>query len=105
MADNEHSSLPPPDAEHRQIAAGQYERANQVISTGNHDYGIKLLLSCCALDPGNLMSRQALRRSEKIKYKNNLTGSEMAGMPSLASKARLKKAKRAGARLKVLATG
>jgi Tfp pilus assembly protein PilF len=100
-----HSTLPPPNAEHRRIAAAQYERANQVISTGNHDYGIKLLLSSCLLDPANLVYRQALRRTEKIKYKNNLVGSKMAGVTTLGSKAKLKKAKRAGEWLKVLEHG
>jgi tetratricopeptide (TPR) repeat protein len=99
------STLPLPNAEHRRIAAAQYERANQVISTGNHDYGIKLLLSCCVLDPSNLIYRQTLRRTEKIKYKNNLVGSKMAGVTSLGSKAKLKKAKRAGEWLKVLEHG
>src|SRR5438270_13816690 len=94
MAVPAHSTLPPPNAEHRRIAAGQFERANQVISTGNHDYGIKLLLSCCKLDPANLIFRQALRRTEKMKYKNNLHGSALAGVTSLATKAKIKNAKR-----------
>jgi tetratricopeptide (TPR) repeat protein len=87
------SSLPPPNAEHRRIAASQFERANQVIATGNHDYGIRLLLSCCKLDPGNLIYRQALRRTEKTKYKNNLRGSWLAGLTTFGSRAKLKTAK------------
>ena len=53
--------LPTLSPEHRRVAAGQFEHANQVIATRkNYDYGIRLLLSCCQLDPGNLIYRQAL---------------------------------------------
>ena len=69
MADQENSILPMPSPEHRRVAAGQFERANQVIATGNFDYGIQLLLTCCKLDPANLVFRQALRKTEKIKFK------------------------------------
>ena len=92
MPDSTAPSLPPPSAEHRRIAASQFERANQVIATGNYDYGIRLLLSCCKIDPGNLIYRQALRRTEKTKYKNNLRGSWLAGLTSFGSRARLKTA-------------
>ena len=78
MAQPNASTLPPPNPEHRRIAAGQFERANQVVATGNYDYGIRLLLSCCQLDPANLIYRQALRRTEKAKYRNNLRGSLLA---------------------------
>jgi hypothetical protein len=50
MPDNVASKVPPP-GDHRRIAVGQFDRANQVIATGNHDYGIRLLLGCCKLDP------------------------------------------------------
>ena len=74
--------LPPLTPEHRRVAAGQFERANQVVATGNFDYGIRLLLSCCKLDPSNLIYRQALRRTEKAKYRNNLRGSLFASLTS-----------------------
>jgi tetratricopeptide (TPR) repeat protein len=76
MADS--PQLPQPTAEQRRIAAGQFERANEVIATGNYDYGIQLLLTCCKLDPANLIYRQALRRTEKRKYNNNQHGSRLA---------------------------
>jgi tetratricopeptide (TPR) repeat protein len=104
MAENS-PNVPPPSAEHRRIAAAQYERANQVITTGNYDYGIRLLLSCCKLDPANLIYRQALRRTEKTKYQNNLRGSRLAGLTSVGTKAKLKAAKRTGDYLKVLEHG
>src|SRR5262249_30192314 len=93
MADNDPSVLPAVSAEHRRIAAAQFERANQVIATGNFDYGIQLLLTCCKLDAANLVYRQALRRTEKVKYKNNLRGSRLAFLSSSAAKAKLKAAK------------
>jgi tetratricopeptide (TPR) repeat protein len=102
MADNESSLLPSPSPEQRRVAAGQFERANQVIATGNYDYGIKLLLSCCHLDPANLIYRQALRRTEKTKYQNNLRGSWFAWLSTGPSKARVKAAKHARNWLTVL---
>ena len=50
------------------LLAGQFERANQVIATGNYDYGIQLLISCCKLEPANLIYRQKLRKTEKKKF-------------------------------------
>jgi tetratricopeptide (TPR) repeat protein len=105
MADHEPSPLPPVSAEHRKVAAGQYERANQVITTGNYDYGIQLLLTCCKLDPANLIYRQALRRTEKIKFKNNLRGSRLAFLSNSTVRAKLKTAKGTRDYLKVLEHG
>ena len=105
MADNDASILPPPSPEHRRVAAGQFDRANEVINTGNYDYGIQLLLNCCKLDPANLIYRQALRRTEKAKYKNNLRGSRLAFLTTSTTKAKLKAAKGARDYLKVLEYG
>jgi tetratricopeptide (TPR) repeat protein len=100
MADASH--LPPPSAEQRRVAAGQFQRANQVISKGDHDYGIQLLLTCCKLDPGNFVYRQALRQAEKIKYQNNQRGSRLAVVATAATRLRLRKALLAGDHLRVL---
>jgi tetratricopeptide (TPR) repeat protein len=105
MAMHDSSVLPSPSPEHRRIAAGQFERANQVIATGNYDYGIRLLLSCCKLDPANLIYRQTLRRTEKTKYRNNLRGSRLAWLTNWATKARLKRAKQRRDYLRVLELG
>ena len=94
--------VPPPSPEHHRVAIGQFERANQVIATGNYDYGIRLLLSCCKLDPANLIYRQALRRTEKAKYHNNLRGSWHAGFSTWPIKAKIKAALRSGDHLRVL---
>src|SRR6516165_11666923 len=84
MAEN--SLLPRLSHEQRRVAAGQFERANQVITTGNHDYGIQLLLTCCKLDPGSLIYRQKLRQTEKAKYNNNLRGSRLAFLTTIPAK-------------------
>lgn len=106
MADTDSPlSLPPPNPEHRKVAAGQFERANQVIATGNFDYGIQLLLTCCQLDPANLIYRKALRKTEKAKYKNNLKGSRLGFLQISAIRTKLKGAKRGRDYLKVLEFG
>jgi tetratricopeptide (TPR) repeat protein len=105
MADNDPSVLPSPSAEQRRIATAQFERANQVIATGNHDYGIQLLLTCCKLDPANLIYRQTLRRTERAKYKNNLRGSRLAMLTTSTAKTKLKVAKHNRNYLKVLEHG
>ncbi len=100
MADN--SLLPRLSHEQRRVAAGQFERANQVITTGNHDYGIQLLLTCCKLDPGSFIYRQKLRQTEKAKYQNNLRGSPLAFLTTLPAKMKLGKARRHEDHMKVL---
>jgi Flp pilus assembly protein TadD len=105
MAQREVPALPTPTAEQRRVANGQFERANQVISTGNYDYGIQLLLTCCKLDPANLTYRRTLRQTERNKYKNNLRGSRFALLTTSKTKARLKVALRSHDFLKVLEYG
>lgn len=102
MADKDATILPPLNPEHRRVAAGQFERANEVIATGNHDYGIQLLLNCCKLDPANLVYRQALRQTERAKFKNNRRGSALAMLTTSAARAKLKSAKRSRDYLRVL---
>jgi tetratricopeptide (TPR) repeat protein len=104
MADQS-PSLPRPSPEQRQAAAGQFERANQVITTGNYDYGIQLLMNCCLLDPANFLYRQTLRQTVKRYYKNNLRGSRFAVVTTFTTKIRLRKALKAENHLKVLEYG
>lgn len=101
----EQNPVPRVTAEQRRAAAGQFERANQVIVTGNLDYGIELLLNCCVLDPANLIYRQKLRQTEKAKYKNNLRGSRLAFLKTAPIKLKLKNAYRTSDYLKVLEHG
>jgi len=91
--------------EQRKAAAGQFERANQVIATGNFDYGIQLLLNCCKIDPASLVYRQTLRKTEKTKFNNNMRGSALAFLTTFSSRISLKKAERAENYLAVLEHG
>src|SRR5947209_14959314 len=97
--------VPTPTAEHRRIAAERFERARQVITTGNFDYGIQLLLTCCKIDPANLVYRQELRRTQKAKHKNNLRGGMFAFLTTASPKTKLKAAKRSRDYLKALEYG
>src|SRR3974390_1551597 len=95
MATHETPGLPTLSAEHRRVAAERFDRANQVVAAGEFDYGIQLLLTCCKLDPANMLFRQTLRRTQKAKFGNNLRGSRLAIITTFRTRARLKNAKRA----------
>lgn len=99
------SLVPAPTADQRKAASGQFERANQVVASGNYDYGIRLLLSCCKLDPANLIYRQTLRRTEKAKYHNNLRGHWLAWLTGWLGRAKVSTALRSAEYLKVLEKG
>lgn len=105
MATDETPALPPPNAEHRRVAAERFDRANQVIATGDYDYGIQLLTTCCKLDPANMLYRQTLRRTQKAKFNNNMRGSRLAMVTTARTRGRLKGAKRGREYLKVLELG
>jgi serine/threonine protein kinase len=89
--------------EQRQAAAGQFERAKEVIAAGNFDYGIHLLLTCCKLDPANLAYRRVLRRTERARHDKRR--SRLSFLTMSATRAKLKKAKLAHKHLKVLELG
>lgn len=105
MSVNETNSVPSPSADQRRIAAERFERANQVVATGDFDYGIQLLLTCCKLDPGNLLFRQTLRRTQKAKFNNNMRGSRFSLLTTARSRTRMKVARRGQEWLKVLEAG
>jgi len=89
MADKTPSSPPKVSAEQRRSAAGQYERAQQVLASGNHEYAIELLRKCCLLDPSGLVYRQALRQAQKDRHQNNGHGQRLASLRSFLTKLRL----------------
>jgi tetratricopeptide (TPR) repeat protein len=93
MSERTPTSLPTVTPDQRRIAAENYERARQVLQTGNHDYAIQLLRTCCRLDPGNFLFRQTLRRAQKEKFGNNLRGSRFAVFSTPGIKAKVKAAK------------
>lgn len=94
MAETNPSPLPRLTAEQRLAAAKQFERANQVITAGDPDYGVQLLFNCCRIDPGNPTYRQALRHTQKLVYKNNGRGQPLAYLRSLRTRWRLGRALR-----------
>ena len=82
-------------------AAGQFERARQARDAGSESYALEMLLSCCRLDPANLLYRQTLRQVGRA-----LADKDRPGLLSaLATRLRLKSARRRHDRLKVLEYG
>ncbi len=98
-------TISPLTPEQRRVVMERFDRANQVIATGDFDYGIQLLLTCCKLDPANLQYRQTLRRTQKAKYDNNLRGSRLASVSTVKSRTRMKLAKRNQGYLEILEYG
>jgi tetratricopeptide (TPR) repeat protein len=98
-------NLPAVSAEARRISVERFDRANQVAASGNFDYAIQLLLTCCKLDPANFLFRQTLRRTQKAKFKNNLRGSRLASVTTVRTRTKLKASKRSRDYLKVLEYG
>jgi tetratricopeptide (TPR) repeat protein len=86
--------LPRVPAEQRRAAAAQFDRANQVLSAGDYDYGLQLLLNCCRIDPGNPIYRQALHQAQRSKYKDNRHGQPLASLLSARARWRLFRALR-----------
>jgi hypothetical protein len=54
MADRTPTSIPAVSSDQRRVAAENYERAREVLQSGNSDYAIQLLRTCCRLDPASL---------------------------------------------------
>jgi hypothetical protein len=101
-----HGGLPQITADQRQAAAGQFERAKEVIgSSGNLDYGIHLLLSCCKNDPANLVYRRVLRRAVKARLKSKNQGGPLGFLATSKDKTWLKAAKTTSDHLRVLQMG
>ena len=93
MAERSSQVLPTLTADQRRVTIENFERARQVLQSGNYEYAIQLLRTCCSLDPANFQFRQVLRRSQKEKFDNNLRGSRFAFLTTPRIKARVKSAK------------
>ncbi len=102
MADRSSQVLPTLTADQRRVTIENFERARQVLQSGNYDYAIQLLRTCCSLDPANFQFRQVLRRAQKEKFDNNLRGSRFAFLTTPRIKARVKSAKSSRDYLSVL---
>jgi serine/threonine protein kinase len=103
-ADVDFSDTVPLSTEQRQAAAEIFERATQVRASGNLEYALELLLSCCKLDPVTLLYRHTLRAVGRTAGKQR-----RRGWLRLLANRRLRKkfraAKRAGVHLEVLQRG
>jgi tetratricopeptide (TPR) repeat protein len=93
-----------PNPDQQRAAAGQFDRAREVVAEGNFDYAIHLLLSCCRIDPANLVYRRVLRQTERQKF-GARRGRRFAWLTTLPARTRLKSAKRGQQYLKVLEHG
>ncbi len=98
-------TAPTPTPELKRIAEDSFTRAKEAIASGNLDYTISLLLTCCKIDPANFFYRQTLRKTQKEKYGNNLRGSRFAFVSTPRWKGKVKAAKRSRDYLKVLEHG
>jgi serine/threonine protein kinase len=98
-------ALPGITRRHQRAALGQFERANQVIAVHDYDYAIHLLLSCCKVDPANLVYRQFLRRLEKALFQSHQRSTRMAWWKTLPSKIMLESAWKAKNFLRVIEYG
>jgi tetratricopeptide (TPR) repeat protein len=102
MADTVSPGHLAPTPEQRRVAAGQFERANEVLLAHNYDYALRLLLDCCKLDPANLIYRQALRQAQKARHNNNLRGGRLAFLTTLPARLRMRAARAARDHRKLL---
>jgi tetratricopeptide (TPR) repeat protein len=99
------NKLPRLTPEQHRAAAGQYDRANQVLAKGDYDYALPLLLNCCLIDPGNAVYRQVLRQATKNKYKNNLRGQKLSFLANMRHKLQMRRALSRGDFVRVLEFG
>lgn len=97
--------VPAPSADQKRIALDSFKRANEAVQSGNFDYAINLLLTCCKIDPANFAFRQALRKTQKDKFGNNMRGSRFSFLATSRSKAQMKAAKAGRDYLRVLEYG
>jgi serine/threonine protein kinase len=104
--------LSQPDAlgitvEQRRAAAGQYERACEVLGSDKQEksYAHELLVSCCKLDPANTAYRRQLRQVGQDLHRRQGLGRWLSLPAALKSKALLKTAKAARDHRKVLEHG
>jgi serine/threonine protein kinase len=97
--------LSPLTPEQRNAAMGQFERATEAIASRQRDYARHLLFSCCKLDPGNLVFRQALRRFLQAEEMLRRRRGPLSWLATWVLRAKLKTAKQTREYLKVLEYG
>jgi serine/threonine protein kinase len=97
---DEHPPLP--RDEQLQAAAGQFQRALEAAEGEQWEYALQLLLSCCKLDPGNVLYRQRLREVGRSQARGR---GWFAPLADLASRRKVRAAHRLGEHRQVLELG
>jgi tetratricopeptide (TPR) repeat protein len=88
--------LPSPSPEQRSTAATQFDRAHQLLTSGQADAAIGLLVRCCRVDPANLIYRQALRHAQRARLSHRANTSRFVGLLTWLPRRRLRAAHAAG---------
>lgn len=91
-----------PDPEQRRVASSLFERASDVMASGDNAHAITLLQDCCWLDPANLLYRQTLRRAARARYRHNGRGHWLAWFWNWPLRLRLMRAVAANRPIEVL---
>jgi serine/threonine-protein kinase len=91
--------------EQRNAASGQFAHATEVIrNNGDSAYALQLLLSCCKLDPVNLLYRKMLREVGREVARSKKSG-WFGSLTNLPARGRLRAARKEGDHRKVLEHG
>ncbi len=89
----------------RSAAAGQFQHATEIVRTnGDPSYALDLLLSCCKLDPANILYRKILREVSK-EVGGSKRGGWFGSLTNLPARGKVRSARNAGDHRKVLVLG
>lgn len=81
------------DADKKRIANECYRKGTEAMQKQNWDYSIDMFGKASALDPDNLVFRQARHGCIRKKYDDNGSGARMASMKLMKIRGRMKKAR------------
>ncbi len=95
-------AIPKITPEQRQTVAKLFQRAKQVLATGDLDYAIALLTDCCKRDPASVPFRKELRNTEKLKYKDNKKGKALAFLTTWRSSIKMETFAKTGKPLRAI---
>jgi tetratricopeptide (TPR) repeat protein len=85
----------PEEQKKRKFAADCMKKAQEAMAKANWDYACEMFGNCVKLVPSNLAYRQALRGSQRKKYKDNKSGASMAFLKINGVRSKIKKARTA----------
>lgn len=101
MVTGEPPEQPPPGREpippaRRKRLQQCFEHASRQMAQDSYDYATELFSQCVVGDPANLVYWQNFLGNLQKKYKNNKTGSKLAGLKARSARSAVKKAKQQG---------